>query len=182
MIADATVDVDPNSTSKKSSWPSAPGFTLDSLGKVGKLSPNLSRKPCITWHRPLYWLDFPIPDVPAEDANRPSLLSHAQTMRDADPAPRPQLAFPVSCITAAAAVRFQNGATLKQQVVADLISVAFFFLLRVGEYTMPTGNRRTCTVQFRCQDVRLWRLGQLLDHTAPLEHLLQADGVTLAPH
>jgi hypothetical protein len=51
--------------------------------------------------------------------------------------------------------------------------------LRVGEYTMPTGNRRTCTVQFRCQDVRLWRLGQLLDHTAPLEHLLQADGVTL---
>jgi hypothetical protein len=104
-----------------------------------------------------------------------------KTMRDADPAPRPQLglALPVSFITAAAAVRFQNGATLKQQAVADFISVALFFLLRVGEYTMPTGNRRTRTVQFQCKDVRLWRLGQLLDHTAPLEHLLQADGVTL---
>ena len=63
--------------------------------------------------------------------------------------------------------------------MADLISVAFFFLLRVGEYTMLTENRRTRTVQFRCQNVRLWRLGQLLDHTTPLEHLLQADGVTL---
>ena len=102
-----------------------------------------------------------------------------KTMRDSDPAPRPQLALPVVCITAAAAVRFHNGATRKQQAVADLITVAFFFLLRVGEYTMPIGNRRTRTVQFRCQDVRLWRFGQLLDHTAPLEHLLQADGVTL---
>ena len=102
-----------------------------------------------------------------------------KTMRDSNPAPRPQLALLVSCITAAAAARFQNRATLKQQAVADLIKVAFFFLLRVGKYTMPTGNRRTRTVQFRCQDVRLWRFGQLLDHTAPLEHLLQADGVTL---
>ena len=94
-------------------------------------------------------------------------------------APRPQLAFPVRCITATAAVRFQNGATLKQRAVADLISVAFFFLLRVGEYTMPARNRQTRTVQFQCQDIRLWRFGQLLDHTAPMEHLLQADGVTL---
>ena len=44
-----------------------------------------------------------------------------KTMRDSDPAPRPQLALHVSCITAAAAARFQNGATLKQQAVADLI-------------------------------------------------------------
>jgi hypothetical protein len=102
-----------------------------------------------------------------------------KTMRYSDPVPRPQLALPASCITAAAAARFHNGATLKQQAVADLISVAFFFLLRVGEYTMPTWNRWTRTVQFLCQDVCLWRFGQLLDHTAPLEHLLQADGVTL---
>ena len=94
-----------------------------------------------------------------------------KTMRHSDPVTRPQLALPpVSCITAAAAARFHNGATSKQQAVADLIIVAFFFLLRVGKYTMPTGNRRTRTVQFRCQDVRLWRFGQLLDHTAPLEH------------
>ena len=34
-----------------------------------------------------------------------------KTMRDSDPAPRPQLALPVVCITASAAVRFHNGAT-----------------------------------------------------------------------
>jgi hypothetical protein len=56
-----------------------------------------------------------------------------KTMRDTDPAPRPQLALSVSCITATAAARLQNGATRKQQAVADLITVAFFFLLRVGE-------------------------------------------------
>jgi hypothetical protein len=49
------------SASRKSSWPSAPGFALDSSGKSGKLEPNLSRKPCVTWHRPLYWLDLPTP-------------------------------------------------------------------------------------------------------------------------
>ena len=52
-----------------------------------------------------------------------------KTMGDSDPVPRPQIALPVSCITAAVAARFQNGATLKQQAVADLISVVFFFLL-----------------------------------------------------
>ena len=49
--------------------------------------------------------------------------------RDSNPAPRPELALPVSCITAAAAARFQNGVTRKQEAVADLITVAFFFLL-----------------------------------------------------
>ena len=44
----------PNSTSKKSSWFLAPGFALDSSRKVDKLEPKMSRKPCVTWHRPLY--------------------------------------------------------------------------------------------------------------------------------
>jgi len=64
-------------------------------------------------------------------------------MRDSDPAPRPQLALPVSCITAAAAARFQNGATRKQQAVADLINVAFFFLLQVGEYSEGNAGARS---------------------------------------
>ena len=59
----------PNTTSRKSSWPSAPGFALDSSGKSGKLEPNLSRKPCVTWHRPLYWLDLPTPDAPPAQEN-----------------------------------------------------------------------------------------------------------------
>ena len=59
----------PNTTSRKSSWPSAPGFALDSSGKSGKLEPNLSKKPCVTWHRPLYWLDLPTPDAPPAHGN-----------------------------------------------------------------------------------------------------------------
>jgi hypothetical protein len=150
MIADATVDVDPNSTSKKASWPSVPEFALDSSGKVGKLEPKLSIKLCVTCTDPCM-AGFPDPRHTYERRKLDLPFSHMiKTIQDADPAPSPQLALPVSCITAAAAVRFQNGATLKEQVVADLISVAFFFLLQVGEYTMPTGNRRTRTVQFRC--------------------------------
>jgi integrase len=57
--------------------------------------------------------------------------------------------------------------------------MAFFFLLRVGEYTMPRAGTNTRTVQFRLQDVRLWSNGTLLDNYAPREILLQADAVTL---
>ena len=61
MIADATVDVDPNSTSKKSSWPSVPEFALDSSGKVGKLEPKLSRKLCVTCIDPCTgWISRPL--------------------------------------------------------------------------------------------------------------------------
>jgi hypothetical protein len=181
MIADAAVNVDPNSTSKKSSWPSVPGFALDSSGKVDKLEPKLSRKLCGTRTDP-YSLLAGFPDPQRNYGGRELDVPFScmiKTMRDSDPAPRPQLALLVSCITTAAAAHFQNVATSKQQAVADLITVAFFFLLQVGEYTMPTGNRGTRRVQFRCQDICLWRFGQLLDHTAPVEHLLQADGVTL---
>ena len=102
-----------------------------------------------------------------------------KSMRDEDPAPRPQVALPVDTIAAAAAAALQPLASPTAQATGDLITAAFYFLLRVGEYTMPNANRRTRTVQFRCQDVRLWRNRQLIPHTAPLEELLMADSVTL---
>jgi hypothetical protein len=57
--------------------------------------------------------------------------------------------------------------------------MAFFFLLRVGEYTMPSAGTTTRTVQFRVKDVRLWRQGGLLNNLACEADLLQADAVTL---
>jgi len=39
------------------------------------------------------------------------------------------------------------------RTVAALIIVAFFFLLRVGEYTAP--NEPRLTVPLHCQDIRL---------------------------
>jgi hypothetical protein len=59
----------PNWISKKSSWLLAPELALDSSGKSGKLELSLLRKPCVTWHRPLYWLDLPTPDAPPAHAN-----------------------------------------------------------------------------------------------------------------
>jgi hypothetical protein len=57
--------------------------------------------------------------------------------------------------------------------------MAFFFLLRVGKYTMPSAGTTTCTVQFCIQDIRLWKQGVLLDNFASPAALLQANAVTL---
>ena len=77
------------------------------------------------------------------------------------------------------AVAAQRTTDRQCRAVTDLATVAFFFLLRVGEYTMPASNRRTRTVQFRLCDVTFYRLGAVLPLTAPLESLLSATGVTL---
>lgn len=63
--------------------------------------------------------------------------------------------------------------------VADLATIAFFYLLRVGEYTMPSSARKTRTVQFRVQDVTFYKDGFVIPTTAPLHSLLGADGVAL---
>jgi hypothetical protein len=62
-------------------------------------------------------------------------------------------------------------------IVGDLIVLAFFFLLRVGEYTKSYGERRT--VPLRRKDIRLWHDTQLVPNDAPLDSLLAATGVTI---
>lgn len=97
-------------------------------------------------------------------------------MQATDPPVRPQLALAVSTIEATIA-NLHSQHTPKAATTADLVTIAFFYLLRVGEYTLPRGKTRT--VQFRRQDVRLWKDGSLLSHELPLHALLQADGATL---
>jgi hypothetical protein len=72
-----------------------------------------------------------------------------------------------------------GGRSDSAATVADLATIAFFFLLRVSKYTMPTANRRTRTVQFRVQDVVFYRGGLVTPNSAPVPSLLQADGVAL---
>jgi hypothetical protein len=62
------------------------------------------------------------------------------------------------------------------QALADMLCLAFFFLLRPGEYT----GTKSDTQPFRLTDIR-FRLGDLhLDpHTTPPHHLLSATFVTL---
>ena len=102
--------------------------------------------------------------------------------KNEDPAPKPQLALPVSVIED---VMKNEGASQspKDQALADLVVLAFFFLLRVGEYT-PSGNRKTRTTQIRRKDLQFWRKrpSGIMDRLSPLStlaDLLTADSVTV---
>ena len=95
----------------------------------------------------------------------------------ADPAPRPQLAVPASTIEFMQAEAERLGRQGRTGAVADLATLAFFYLLRVGEYTMPA--RRTRTVQFRVCDVTFYRQGLIVPNSAPIATLMQADGLAL---
>ena len=71
------------------------------------------------------------------------------------------------------------------RAIGDLVIVAFYYLLRVGEYTIK-GNRNNSkqTVQFRLQDVTFFKrdhAGRLrqLSRFASDEDILTADGATL---
>ena len=64
--------------------------------------------------------------------------------------------------------------------VADLVLVAFFYLLRVGEYTVSSRPRVKRTIPLRKCDVRLWKDGKILDHELAFTDLLLADSATIS--
>ena len=100
-------------------------------------------------------------------------------MRRSDPLPVPQLAIPVGVIEMAYKLGYATRVE-KMKAVADLSIVAFYYLLRVGEYTKPrqaTINgqqiRATRTVQFRLKDIGFFDTNNRLINvwTTP-QHLL----------
>ncbi len=95
---------------------------------------------------------------------------------DSNPLPEPKLALPISTITAIAK-NYRWSPHL--EAVADLVTIAFFYLLRVGEYTSPSSPRDKQTIPLRLCDVKLWRRGTLLPHTASLATLLSTDSATI---
>ena len=91
---------------------------------------------------------------------------------DEDPPTEPKLAVPISTITAIAE-KYRWTAHLS--AVADLVIIAFFYLLRVGEYTSPATRRKKRTIPLRDCDIRLWNsAGHLISHSVGLEMLSQA--------
>ena len=80
---------------------------------------------------------------------------------------------------------YKEGSTPAQNAVGDLIIIAFYFLLRVGEYTTKARRKkRTRTKQFRDKDVTLFKrnnLGMLraLPRNASDEDIMTADAATL---
>ena len=89
----------------------------------------------------------------------------------ADPPPEPRLAVPL------AVPRYLNtiGTTStchRTRARGDMAIIAFFFLLRVGEYTYHRESDSRLTRQFAINDVKLWRHTTLLCPTLPREILL----------
>ena len=105
--------------------------------------------------------------------------------RHTDPPTIPQLAVPVTVPHK----HYQQsiGATDPlHKRVGCLMMVAFYFLLRVGEYTKPRLARRggkmvpaTRTKQFTVGNVGFFREGKLIARTESLDQLLTADLATL---
>jgi hypothetical protein len=105
--------------------------------------------------------------------------------RREDPPSIPQLAVPVSvptmCYTAG---RISNDE--KKRATGDLVLIAFYFLLRVGEYTQPkfvnqNGEKRrsTRTKQFSVGNVGFFKNSKLVPRTSSLAMLLSCDAATL---
>ena len=92
-----------------------------------------------------------------------------------DPVVRQQ-AIPSHTVEELATHALANGST-KDKMVGALAVVAFFFLLRVGEYTPSGGVTRT--VPLRKGDVKLWRGTTLLNNDADYTELCSADAVTI---
>jgi hypothetical protein len=93
------------------------------------------------------------------------------------------IALPVKLFENIASTEGASNSPL-EQAIADLVTIAFFFLLRVGEYTCPSRTTKTRTRQFRLKDVSFWSrtlTGQKrrLPFNAPPAALMAADAVTL---
>lgn len=100
--------------------------------------------------------------------------------RSKDPLKAPQLAVPVALTEhlLQKALRTRRPC-IKRTAVADMVNIAFYYLLRVGEYAY-TGKARKRTVQFRVKDVTFRdHEGYIIPNTAPLEKLLNAGAATL---
>ena len=75
--------------------------------------------------------------------------------------------------------------SISQQATGDLITIAFYYLLRIGEYTTKTKRKkkRTRTRQFREKDVTFFKIinGRMceLPRNAPEADIVTADAATL---
>jgi hypothetical protein len=105
--------------------------------------------------------------------------------RRLDPPTTPQLAVPVAVPNACFTIG-QSSDDPATSAAGCLALIAFYFLLRVGEYTKPrmvirngTSVRATRTVQFTVGNVGFFKDGKIIARTSPLDALLACDAATL---
>jgi hypothetical protein len=93
----------------------------------------------------------------------------------ADPAPKRQLALPVATIRWIAASTAAESP--RHRALGDLVTLAYFFLLRGCEYARTSGQR--VTQPLRKKDIRLWRGDRLISPDADWATLCSATSVTI---
>jgi hypothetical protein len=105
--------------------------------------------------------------------------------KKADPPTIKKLPIAIDIPELLSALGQENDANELDKAVGDLVLIAFYYLLRVGEYTIK-GHRNNSkqTVQFRIQDVTFFRKdhnGTLrqLSRFAPFADIMTADSATL---
>ena len=106
-------------------------------------------------------------------------------LRWEDPPATPQLAIPVAVPEQVLSLAMKQG-TNKVKAVGDLALIAFYYLLKVGQYTHPKfitveGKkvRATKTVQFTIENIGFFKDSKILPRGSPLKTLLTADSCTL---
>ncbi len=138
-------------------WDFPPGLKLDSLGKAGRLVHNLLKGLASCGTR---LCAGGIPQSPPR-WSRPqpgsALYPPPQVLPGPRPCSCPQVALPVHTIDMAASAQNDMASAPLDQATAHLIVLAFYFLLRVGEYTLPLENHTTRTVQFRHCNFLFWQ-------------------------
>ena len=109
-----------------------------------------------------------------------ALERQIQSYKNKDPPSKPQYAVPITLTE----WLLQNDwratrASPKRATTATLIKVAFYYLLRVGEYTKPT-KKHTRTVPFRTGDVTFRDTkGHIIPNSASIMALLKASEATI---
>ena len=103
------------------------------------------------------------------------LAQQLDGMRHGDKPPAQKLAVPIDTVDW---MRDNMKENQCQRTVAKLCNTAFYYLLRVGKYTV-TAQKRTQTTQFRVRDVIFRDKQTIIPVTALLERLRLATSATL---
>ena len=106
--------------------------------------------------------------------------------RREDPPTVPQLAIPITVPNMCYNMALLPSSNKGIKAGGCLILVAFYYLLRVGEYTQPRYVYRngkkvlaSRTKQFCIGNIGFFRKGKIVPRTSPLDELLKCDSATL---
>lgn len=88
----------------------------------------------------------------------PRLQQMLDGFRKSDPPTVKKLPVEVDVVELLVSMGAEDSATLTQQTTGDLALIAFYYLLRVGEYTMKSARNNTKqTVPFKMEDITFFR-------------------------